>query len=168
MYASPLAINEIKRIEGYHTRLPNGDCTTYYDSVNVLTIGFGCTKNIKPGDIWTAQQAHAGLLEELTGVETDILNTPYASAMTQGIFDALVVFGYNLGSAGFNTTGLNFDSMYRLLRHPELWGDRKAVELVFTKYINAAPYTQSVNKPHPKIAGLITRRLAEIDIWFTG
>lgn len=51
--------------EGYHKKLPNGDCMAYPDpatGAEPFTIGFGNTYDefgvrVKPGDIWTRERA---------------------------------------------------------------------------------------------------------------
>lgn len=51
--------------EGYHKKLPNGDCMAYPDPATggkPYTIGWGCTYDefgtaVQPGDIWTLEKA---------------------------------------------------------------------------------------------------------------
>lgn len=93
-------VEEIKRSEGYARALPNGDCTAYQEKINgkhdVPTIGYGCTRGVKMGDVWTREKAeqmlrveidaHAARVERLVTVE-----------LSQHEYDAVVSFDYNCG-----------------------------------------------------------------------
>lgn len=167
MYASERVINTIKQLEGYHTRLPDGRCQAYQDSVGVWTIGWGTIgPSIRSGLIWTEQQASRALMAEVAMVESSILKTPYATAMTQGIFDALTCFCYNLGTTGLHYP-TNFKTFNLLVNTPEAWGNRSLVESTFLLYIQAGSLRQTVERPNPLIEGLITRRRQEVTLWFS-
>ncbi len=43
MQLSQAGLKFIASFEGYHKKLANGRCTTYYCPAGVLTIGYGCT-----------------------------------------------------------------------------------------------------------------------------
>lgn len=76
------------------------ELTAYYDSVGVLTIGYGHTNNtasareypVYPGEHITYAQAQTILKADLTTYENAV-----KVKLTQGEFDALVSFTYNLG-----------------------------------------------------------------------
>jgi lysozyme len=95
----------IKSFEGYHRRLPNGDCIAYRCPANVLTLGYGCTKGIKPGMIWTEQQAQDALAKELVGHEQAVLRLVSVD-LNQNQFDALVSFAYNCGNGALEKSTL--------------------------------------------------------------
>lgn len=70
----------------------------YRDMVNVLTIGFGHTANVSPGQTITQAEADALLNTDLEtefapGVETALAGLP----CTDNQFGALVSLGYNIG-----------------------------------------------------------------------
>ena len=87
----------IKEREGYLLALPDGRCTTYYCPAGKLTIGWGCTEGIKPGDIWTKDQAEAALRRELAKHEAAVMRLVSVN-LNENQFSALVSFSYNVGS----------------------------------------------------------------------
>jgi lysozyme len=102
---SKACINLVRSFEGYHRKLANGDCTTYYCPAGVLTIGYGCTVGINPGDVWTHEQAIAALKRELEKHETAV-NELVKTEINQNQFDALVSFSYNCGSGALGKSAL--------------------------------------------------------------
>jgi lysozyme len=96
MKISPEGIRLIKSFEGYHTRLPNGDCAAYLCPAKVPTIGYGCTEGVKLGMTWTEAEAENGLARELAKFENGVLRLVRVH-LSQNEFDALVSFSYNVG-----------------------------------------------------------------------
>lgn len=94
---SSAGVSLIKSFEGYHRRLPNGDCTTYYCPARVLTIGYGCTEGITEGEVWTEAQAAKALMREIAKHEAAVMRLVTAD-ISQQQFDALVSFSYNCGT----------------------------------------------------------------------
>lgn len=91
MRLSAQGLDLIKRSEGFRA-------SVYNDPAGVPTIGYG--HKIRPGEAFaptiTDTQATAILLEDVSGAEeavTRLVKVP----LTQGQFDALVDFTYNLG-----------------------------------------------------------------------
>ncbi len=83
--------NLIKKWEGLRL-------TAYQDSVGVWTIGYGHTKGVYAGMTITENQANAFLDEDIKSHAAGIFN--YVTVqLTQGQFDALVSFHFNLGPA---------------------------------------------------------------------
>lgn len=169
---SKRVVREIEDVEGYHTKLPNGNCAAYLDPVGIPTIGFGTIayedgKKVRMGDVITRQRAEDLLLWELNRkILPELKKHPNFSQMRQSQIDAIGSFCYNLGSAGINNPK-NFQSFYGLLRSPKDWGNRQEVKKVFLLYINAQGIRQTVDKPDPRIAGLIQRRKDEADLWLS-
>lgn len=97
MKISQSGIDFIKSYEGYHRALPDGNCTTYYCPAGVLTIGYGCTEGITPGEVWTQQQAEDALRREVMKHEGYVQNMPMPIDLTQYQYDMLVSFSYNCG-----------------------------------------------------------------------
>lgn len=103
MRISQSGVDFIKSFEGYVRRLPDGRCTTYYCPAGVLTIGYGSTNHdggatIRPGDIWTQEQANERLAESLTrNYEPSVKKLTQGMNLTQAQYDMLVSFTYNCG-----------------------------------------------------------------------
>lgn len=72
----------------------------------VLTIGYGHTKNVKPGDVIDKETAHRFLVEDVEDVEKLLDAERYSSALSQGQYDALVSFIFNLGWGKFRNSTL--------------------------------------------------------------
>ena len=89
MEASELLIEKLKEFEGFRR-------DAYRDAAGVLTIGYGHTgKDVREGDRLTTYGAEQLLMIDLKEHEAAVrrLNV----ARTQGQFDALVSFAFNLG-----------------------------------------------------------------------
>ncbi|WP_397321946.1 lysozyme [Pantoea agglomerans] len=141
MKVSNNGINLVKRFEGLELK-------AYRDSVGILTIGYGHTHAVKAGDIITGEQADAFLREDLQVAELTV-NTNVKVKLTQGQFDALVSFVFNLGSGNF-------------------------VKSTLIKKLNAGDYAGSadefgkwVNAGGKKLPGLVKRRAAEREVFLT-
>lgn len=95
MVTSQQGINLIKRFEGLRL--------TAYKAVpseKWYTIGYGhYSKDVKPTDVITEEQAEAFLRQDLKTAERAVLdiNDRKGIGMTQNEFDALVSFTYNCG-----------------------------------------------------------------------
>ena len=71
--------------------------TAYRDAVGVLTIGYGSTGGITDGQTITQEQADALLLDDLDAA-ADAVRSMVTVSLTQGQFDALCDFVFNLGA----------------------------------------------------------------------
>lgn len=70
------------------------------------TIGWGHTgPEVKPGLVWTQEQADAAFLVDVTRFERDVLSLVKVP-VNQGQFDALVLFAYNVGRKSLETSTL--------------------------------------------------------------
>lgn len=67
---------------------------------DVPTIGFGTTAGVKPGDTTTPQAALARALSDVSKFE-GALRTCVSVPLTQGEYDSLVQFSYNVGAGAF-------------------------------------------------------------------
>lgn len=90
MTSSDILIQAIKEFESYRD-------VAYICPGGVCTIGYGHTKDVKWGDTCTKEEAEAMLLADLATFE-NYVNGLYLD-LTQGQFDALVDFAFNLGTA---------------------------------------------------------------------
>lgn len=140
MQISNAGISLIKEFEGCRLK-------AYQDSVGVWTIGYGWTqpvngRKIGPGmviDQATAERLlKCGLVQYEQGV-----NQLVKVIVTQGQFDALVSFAYNLGLRSLSTS--------TLLRKLNA-GDRQGAADEFGKWVNAGGV---------RLNGLVKRREAE-------
>ncbi|MGC0823054.1 lysozyme [Pantoea agglomerans] len=141
MKVSNNGINLVKRFEGLELK-------AYRDSVGILTIGYGHTHAVKAGDIITGEQADAFLREDLQVAELTV-NTNVKVKLTQGQFDALVSFVFNLGSGNFVKS-----TLIKKLNA----GDYAGAADEFGKWVNAGG---------KKLPGLVKRRAAEREVFLT-
>ena len=77
----------------------------YQDSVGVWTIGYGHTKNVAEMDKITKSQAEDMLKTELIEYQSYITNLVKVK-LTQGQFDSLVCWVYNLGPTNLSNSTL--------------------------------------------------------------
>jgi lysozyme len=95
----------IREFEGYLTKLPDGSAQAYLDPVGIWTIGWGTIRNfddntpIRQGDIISRATADRWLKEEVDET-ADVVKELCTAPLTQSMFDALVSFGYNVGTGG--------------------------------------------------------------------
>jgi len=135
MQISLAGLNLIQRAEGLALK-------PYKDAAGFWTIGYG--HKMEAGEWWddiTSQQAIELLARDVEGAE-DAVNSLVTVPLTQGQFDALVSFTYNLGAGAFKRS--------TLLAKVNA-GDVTAVA-EFGRWVNAG------GKP---LAGLIARRADE-------
>lgn len=97
MEASDILVKKIKEFEG--VRL-----TSYKDSAGVWTIGAGHTRGVKPGMKITQKQADSLLRGDLLNVENYV--NSLGMNFTQGQFDAICDFIFNLGQGKFSRSTL--------------------------------------------------------------
>lgn len=114
----------------------------YQDQVGVWTIGWGHTAGVYDGMTCTQDQADQWLRDDYAQCVSDV-NTHVAVPLTQGEFDALVDFSFNLGCAS-----LNGSTLLKLLNE----GNYAAAANEFEKWDHAGGKV---------VAGLLRRRQAE-------
>ena len=131
----------IKKFEGL-------ELEAYQCAAGVWTIGYGHTKDVQPGDVWSESHANHMLEVELEEFE-EYINDNVTVALSQNQFDALVSWVYNLGPAN-----LKASTMLKVLNS----GDYEGVPAQIKRW----------NKAGGKVLeGLIRRREAEA-LLFTG
>jgi lysozyme len=130
--------------EGLHLteRFEGCKLKAYQDQVGVWTIGFGHTDGVEPGDTCTYDEARQYLQEDLQAV-VDQINQDVRVTLTQGEFDALVDFGFNLGLHALETS-----TLWKLLNQ----GDFIHAALQFPLWDHAGG---------KEVAGLLRRRMEE-------
>lgn len=94
---SNTGIETIKKHEGLRL-------DAYLCPANVWTIGYGHTGGVKKGDRITREQAESYLISDLSKAE--IIVNAEVPWVTQGQFDALVSFVFNVGGGNFKKSSL--------------------------------------------------------------
>ena len=121
----------------------------YRCSGGILTIGYGHTAGVVPGMIINKIQAEKFFLEDLEQKAEAIINRLVKVQLTQGQYDALVSFVFNLGAGN-----LMKSTLLKLLNA----GD----------YTGAAEQFERWNKSGGKVtAGLVKRRAEEKQMFLT-
>ena len=114
----------------------------YQDAVGIWTIGYGSTDRVSPGMRITQVQANERLKEDVHHAEICV-DKSVSVPLTQGEFDALVSFVFNLGCAKFRGS-----TLLRLIND----GRMDDAELEFARWDKAGGKV---------LAGLTARREAE-------
>lgn len=141
MQPSQRAIDMVKAFEGLRL-------TAYGDVTGVQTIGYGHTHNVRPGQQITASLAEEYLRQDLAGVERTIEQTVLVQ-LTQGMYDALTDWIFNLGSGNWQRSGA--------LLHLNRAEYDTCIGIMCL-------YNQAGGRPIP---GLIRRRMAERAVWLS-
>lgn len=143
MQISSKGIDLIKHHEGLRTR-------AYRDAVGVWTIGYGHTANVTNGQTISTHLAETYLLSDLRSAEAEV-SSRVTVPLTQGQFDALVSFVFNLGAQRFRTS-----TLLRELNKGHY--DKVPAELMrWTK--------GNVNGKMVELPGLVSRRRDEAALW---
>lgn len=122
--------------------------SAYLDAINIPTIGYGHTKNVKLGDTISMEQASEFLGQDLASAEATILKCVILP-MTENQFSALVCFVFNIGAGAFAAS-----TMLRELNA----GNALNAALEFPRWhkANGTP-----------LKGLLRRRAAEMELFLT-
>lgn len=140
MKISQAGIDLIKRFEGCKL-------AAYQDVVGVWTVGYGTTgADVCKGLQITEKEAETRLLVHLQGVQ-DAINALVSVPLTQGEFDALCSFVYNIGETAFRKS-----TLLRKLNDSDY--DGAAAEILRWDKAGGAP-----------VIGLTRRRHAEKDLF---
>ncbi len=132
--------NLIKNFEGFREN-------AYYCSSGIPTIGYGHTTGVVMGDTCTKEQAEMWLDSDLKTAEATVNNE--SLKISQNQFDALVSFVFNVGSGMFKTS--------TLLKKIKADPDDKTIADEFAKWKLSGGVV---------VAGLVTRRTAESELYF--
>lgn len=135
MRASATLISHIKRFESCKL-------TAYQDTAGVWTIGYGHIKGVKKGDRITQYQAEQFLRDDLSEYERAAGKVQRLT--TQGRYDAVVDFMYNLGIGNFNKSTLKI----YIESGRAVW----EIQEQFLRWVNAGGR---------KLGGLVSRRIWE-------
>ena len=140
MKSSELLLNKIIDFEGCKL-------TAYKCPAGVWTIGVGHTKGVKQGQTITKAQAMSLLKGDLLPCENYVNNLGVCK--TQGQFDALVDFAFNLGTAALGRSTL---LKYIRAKKPEQY-----IREEFAKWVNSKGM---------RLKGLVIRRQWEADRFY--
>lgn len=99
MKISKQGIELIKKYEGFKPY-------AYLCPAGVVTIGYGHTKGVRLGQTCTEAEAEQFLREDLEIAEAEVNKVVDQVKLTQGQFDSLVSFTFNLGANNFKTSTL--------------------------------------------------------------
>ena len=140
MKSSELLLNKIIDFEGCKL-------TAYKCPAGVWTIGVGHTRGVKQGQKITEAQAISLLKGDLLPCENYVNNLGVCK--TQGQFDALVDFAFNLGTAALGRS--------TLLKYIRQGKAEQYIRGEFAKWVKSGGKT---------LAGLVKRRAWEADRYF--
>ena len=98
MKISQEGLSLIKKFEGC-------ELAAYRCAANVLTIGYGSTKDVKEGDTITQEEADSLLLHEMYEYE-GYINDMVKTDLKQNEFDSLVSWVFNLGPSNLSSSTL--------------------------------------------------------------
>jgi len=132
----------------------------YQDQAGVWTIGYGATSyesgaKVKQGDKITAARAEQ-LLAFHVGWAATAVNVLITPTLTQGQFDALTSFAYNVGEPNFRKSTL------RTLVNTNP-NDFERISAAFLQWVYV-----TVNGVKVKSNGLVNRRNEEIELYTSG
>lgn len=98
-------IDLIKQFEGLHKVQPDGTISSYRCPAGKWTIGWGSCKAVRSGMKITKDEAELRLREDIRE-HADIVKQYVTVPLTQGQFDSLVSFVFNLGGGNFRSSTL--------------------------------------------------------------
>ena len=99
MKISKQGIELIKKYEGFKPY-------AYLCPAKILTIGYGHTGGVRIGQTCTETEAEQFLKEDLEIAEAEVNKVVNEVELTQGQFDSLVSFTFNVGAGNFQTSTL--------------------------------------------------------------
>lgn len=148
MEISEKGLNLIKKYEGFRSKV-------YRDVAGVLTIGYGTTfypngKRVKFGDPPLTEEEATKILKQNLDFFERFVDSSTRDDITQGMFDALVSFTYNLGVGALRKS--------TLLRKVNSNPHNSVIRKEFMKWVFAGGQ---------QLPGLVKRRADEADLYFS-
>lgn len=140
----------------------NNFLKAYTDSAGIPTIGIGTTfypdgSRVKMGDTCTADQAYTYFRAEISNLEKKI-DSLTRDDISQGMYDALVDFAYNLGSGALQSS-----TLLKVVNQTPT--NYTAITAEFVKWKNARNPKTGQLEP---LAGLLRRRQCEAYLYQHG
>lgn len=136
LHVSSACVDIVKYFEGFEP-------VAYLDPVGILTLGYGETLGVKPGDTITEEEAAKKLVKRLDNDFAKFIRSYVQVPLTQYQFDALASFIYNVGGGAFQGSTL----LKKLNK-----GDYEGAGKEFSRWVYAGG---------SKLGGLVNRRKAE-------
>lgn len=101
----------IKPFEGYHKKLPDGNCAAYPDpgtGAEPWTIGWGSTgADVRPGTVWSREAAQLRLEREVLHFAAEALRlSPGLKEELPRRLAAIISFCYNCGAGNYRISTL--------------------------------------------------------------
>ncbi len=143
MKISKKGIDLIKQFEGCELR-------SYLCPAGVWTIGYGSTHGVTRGMVITPCEAEQLLIDDLSAPSSVVNGVRNKVELTQGQFDALVSFVYNLGSGAFRDSTLRRKLIAR--------ASKEEVAQEFDRWVFAKGR---------RLDGLVIRRAAEKELFLS-
>lgn len=136
-------LNLIKHFEGC-------SLTAYLCPAGKWTIGYGHTNGVQKGDKISLETAEYYLAQDLLTFELNV-RTRCTAALNDYQVDALTSFAYNVGVAAFSKS-----TLLRIINRGET--DEEKIRAQFARWVHAGDRV---------LPGLVKRRKAEADLYFT-
>jgi lysozyme len=149
---SQACLDLVKQSEGLRT-------TAYRDPVGVLTVGWGHTgADVKEGARWSEDECSYALACDLQAAG-DAVDALVTVPLTQGQYDALVDFVFNMGAGRLKSSTL----LKRLNA-----GDYAGVPYELYRQDSDGSQHGWIFAGGMVLPGLVTRRKSEIELWGKG
>lgn len=120
----------------------------------VLTIGYGHTRNVKTGQIINKDTAEKFFVEDVEAVERLVDREPFAKDLSQGQYDALVSFLFNVKYSSYQTSTLRRKIINNV--------NDVTIPDEFRRWVYG---TDPVTKKKIKLPGLVKRREWEASMY---
>lgn len=120
----------------------------------VLTIGYGHTRNVKMGDVIDKDTAERFFVEDVEAVERLVDREPFAKDLSQGQYDALVSFLFNVKYSSYQTSTLRRKIINNV--------NDVTIPDEFRRWVYG---TDPVTKKKIKLPGLVKRREWEASMY---
>jgi len=98
-------INLVKKFEGLHRVQPDGMVSAYRCPAGKYTCGWGATRGVRSGTKWTKEYCEMRLIEDLAE-HSKAVKKYVQVPLSQGQFDSLTSFVFNLGEGNFRSSSL--------------------------------------------------------------
>jgi len=98
-------INLVKKFEGLHRVQPDGTVSAYRCPAGRYTCGYGATKGVRSGTQWSKAYSEKRLIEDLED-HGKAVKKYVQVPLSQGQYDALTSFVFNLGEGNFRSSTL--------------------------------------------------------------
>ena len=126
----------------------------YRCSSGVLTIGYGHTRTVKMGDVIDKDTAERFFVEDVEAVERLVDREPFAKDLSQGQYDALVSFLFNVKYSSYQTSTLRRKIINNV--------NDVTIPDEFRRWVYG---TDPVTKKKIKLPGLVKRREWEASMY---